>query len=286
MQVLQKERAATTKCLNVARAVNIDEARCKRDRQGDNMLLIRIISICLLTILFSCGISPIEQRLLVKDWDSAENLVNSLPDRYSYEHEKKKKLRSETVWVIKFLRRREDCGPFLYSTPLTNDSIICFQDLNQIWVDGPAKLPFSEQMHHRLNEVMSELWRLKPSIEKTKQQLIAEREESRRRQDEEWQKLVTQHKENLLKAAEEETRAKELYYDLFKKIAEMPEYKGGDSACMICSCMTDIQELEEAIKIEKRYADKYGVLNIGGLETAKQRIKRCDLTISEQKKNI
>ncbi|SNB46955.1 hypothetical protein [Geobacter sp. DSM 9736] len=109
------------------------------------------------------------------------------------------------------------------------------------------------------------------------------------REKEERQKLEIENKlkkEKLERLAELERlrqqKAEKAYREANDWAEQNPEYLKPELSCEVCQAMVDKKENEEAIKKEKQYSAKYGVVNLSRIEDLKINIIRCDDIIKEK----
>lgn len=110
-----------------------------------------------------------------------------------------------------------------------------------------------------------------------------------KREKEEEQKLEIENKlkkEKLEKLAELEKlrqqKAEKTYREAIDWAEGNPEYLKPELSCEVCQAMTGKKENEKAIKKEKQYASKYGVVNLSRIESLKISVIRCDDIIKEK----
>lgn len=207
----------------------------------------------------------IDKYISEKNWETINSILEGLPDRSYKQYEAKKKYTQAIKAIVKFLQSYDRCES-REGSPDTISS--CYRILVKVaWADidrvGKEQkgLPVSKEIVDDLNMK----WRA--AIKKVEG--IAEE----RKNKEEYARLERARKE----------RDRLARVEAVQRARRSDEYKKADVICDICDAIGSKRTREAIIAEEKRYADKYGTVNLTLIDKNKQGIKRDD---SERRRSM
>ncbi len=230
-------------------------------------------------IMIGCATTRnIENVLRDQRWSDLDAAIKDYwrfqPDPFGVKQEEMKRdIRS----VADFLKQDEACREMEASADI-NDQQQCYQKAVGKWNDMPKELPFSRSFVDDLNSRKDRIKdRMAVSTLKIHAKEIEEEEQRSKKEEElraqrEKERTWEQEADNLLRDAEE-------------KALETPKYIVRLSERNICSNIADKSRIEQAIKQEKNYSEKYGVVNLSKIDRYKQAIMQIDYLSVENRRN-
>jgi hypothetical protein len=174
--------------------------------------------------------------------------------------------------VADFLRQDEACKKMSESTSI-DDKNACYQEAFRIWNRMPNPLPFSKSFIDDLNDRNNNL-----KINAFKMTRLI---------DLQWQQQLD--REGDLKKQEKKERewaqeTDKLFADANVKARETSLFIVQSATCAICIRTVDKKNIEQAIREENKYGNKYGVVNLTKIDRYKQAIIQIDYTLADEKK--